>query len=63
MPPVTQETAPAVAEAPLEEAPAPTGTSEVAERVPLWLRLLEIVLALVVVSLAVATVLVRRRAV
>lgn len=61
--PVMQETAQAVAEAPLEEAPAPTSTKEVAESVPLWLRLLEIVLALLVVSLAVATVMVRRRAV
>jgi len=61
--PVMQETAQAVAEAPLEEAPAPISTREVAESVPLWLRLLEIVLALLVVSRAVATVMVRRRAV
>jgi anti-sigma-K factor RskA len=64
-PPVIRDTAQAVAAAPLEEAPAPAPTSakEVTEGVPLWLRLLEIVLALVVVSLAVATVMVRRRAV
>ena len=61
--PVTQETAQAVAEAPLEEAPAPASTQEISESVPLWLRLLEVVLALLVVSLAVATVMVRRRAV
>ena len=60
---MAQETAQAVAEAPLEEAPAPISTREVAEGVPLWLRLLEVVLALLVVSLAVATVMVRRRAV
>lgn len=50
-----------VALAPLEEMAPAAGTEEAAEGVPLWLRLVEIGLGLVVVGLAATTLILRRR--
>jgi hypothetical protein len=50
-----------VAVVPLEGAPPAAGTEEAAEGVSFWLRLVEVGLGLVVVGLAMATLIARRR--